>query len=41
MKLLMYGVNQETVMKEDIQKYLLSDEEKKNQMIDISKSRCG
>ena len=37
MKLLMYGVNQETVMKEDIQKYLLSDEEKKNQMIDISK----
>ena len=36
MKLLMYGVNQETVMKEDIHKYLLNDEEKEIQMNDIS-----
>lgn len=36
MKLLMYGVNKETVMKEDVDKYLLNEADKKRQMIDIS-----
>lgn len=37
MKLLMYGVNKETVMKEDLNKYLLNETDKKIQMVDISK----
>lgn len=37
MKLLMYGVNKDTVMKEDIDKYLLNVQDKKIQMMDISK----
>lgn len=37
MKLLMYGVNKETVMKEDTEKYFLNDEKKKHQMKDIIK----
>ena len=37
MKLLMYGVNKETVMKEDVEKYLLTEQNKKIQMNDISK----
>ncbi len=37
MKLLMYGVNKETVMKEDVDKYLLTEQNKKRQMYDISK----
>ena len=36
MKLLMYGVNKDTVMKEDVDKYLLNDTDKRIQMIDIS-----
>lgn len=35
MKLLMYGVNKETVMKEDTEKYFLDDNKKKHQMKDI------
>ncbi|HLR92266.1 MAG TPA: hypothetical protein VK048_04325, partial [Atopostipes sp.] len=37
MKLLMYGVNKETIMKEDVVKYRLSEPEKKVQMNDINK----
>lgn len=37
MKLLIYGVNKETVMKEDVDKYLLNEADKKRQMVDISK----
>lgn len=37
MKLLMYGVNKETVTKEDVEKYLLKEDKKKIQMTDISK----
>ena len=37
MKLLMYGVNKETVMKEDVDKYLLTEADKRIQMFDISK----
>jgi len=37
MKLLMYGVNKETIMKEDVDKYRLFGEQKKIQMNDISK----
>ncbi len=37
MKLLMYGVNQDTVMKEDMDKYLLNEVDKKMQMADIAK----
>ena len=37
MKLLMYGVNKETVMKEDTEKYFLDDEKKYIQMNDILK----
>lgn len=36
MKLLMYGVNKETVTKEDVEKYLLNENSKKRQMKDIS-----
>jgi glutamyl-tRNA reductase len=36
MKLLMYGVNKETVTKEDVEKYLLQEKNKKIQMKDIS-----
>ncbi len=37
MKLLMYGVSKDTVMKEDVDKYLLDDANKKRQMNDIAK----
>ena len=37
MKLLMYGVNKETIMKEDVNKYRLFGEQKKIQMNDIKK----
>ena len=37
MKLLMYGVNKETIMKEDVNKYRLFGEQKKIQMKDIRK----
>lgn len=37
MKLLMYGVNKETVMEEDTNRYFLNDEKKHTQMKDISK----
>lgn len=37
MKLLMYGVNKETVMKEDVEKYLLTETNKKIQMDNIIK----
>lgn len=37
MKLLMYGVNKETIMKEDVNKYRLFGEQKKIQMNDIRK----
>lgn len=36
MKLLMYGVNKETVMKEDTIKYFLDEQKKRTQMINIS-----
>lgn len=36
MKLLMYGVNKETVAKEDVEKYLLQEKTKKTQIEDIS-----
>lgn len=36
MKLLMYGVNKETVTKEDVEKYLLQEKSKKTQILDIS-----
>lgn len=35
MKLLMYGVNKETVTKEDVEKYLLQENSKKTQITDI------
>lgn len=35
MKLLMYGVSRETVIKEDVDKYKLCQDKKKSQMIDI------
>ena len=37
MKLLMYGVNKETIMKEDVNKYRLFGEQKRIQMNDIQK----
>ena len=36
MKLLMYGVNKDTVMKEDTEKYFLDNNNRKNQMQDIA-----
>lgn len=36
MKLLMYGVNKDTVMKEDTDKYFLNDQKRQDQMIEIA-----